>query len=184
MFSVKKISILIGILFLSISCSNNNVSQEAINTINKININPIGLSYNIKISYTDSTVTKAILIAQEHRDYSNLSLKYSEFPEGLEITFFDEKGNANYITADYGVLYNDTKLLSLNSNVKLETHDGSILKTDQLYWDAKTEWIFTDNPFTFKDSLYNVSGVKLDANKAFSILRTGGIEGTIIAQEQ
>ena len=70
------------------------------------------------MTYTDSAVVKAILTAPVNLDFTHLNFKYSEFPEGLKIIFFNSnKNEENTIVADYGILYNQTKIVDLQGNV-------------------------------------------------------------------
>ena len=81
---------------------------------------------------------QAILTAPKHVDYTNLSFRYAEFPEGLKVIFFDNDGNENEVLADYGILYDETKLIDLKGNVQLKSHDGSILTyQSNLFWDCR-----------------------------------------------
>ncbi len=158
------------------SCEDN---TKALSEINFESQEPLGTATNIRMVYTDSAKVQAILTAPIHLDFNNLSFKYSEFPDGLKVIFFDTNGNENEIIADYGILYEATKLIDLKGNVKLMSHDGSILSTQQLYWDSAQEWIFTEEPFTFKDKDYNFNAVRLDTNKEFSKFQTGNLIGTM-----
>ena len=124
---------------------------STLNQINRFNENPVGTAYDIRMTYTDSTVIKAILTAPINLDYTHLSFKYSEFPEGLKIIFYNNKNEENTLVADYGILYNQTKIIDLKGNVVLFSDDGSRLETDQMYWDSENEWLFTEQPFTFKN---------------------------------
>ena len=47
------------------------------------------------MTYTDSAVVKAILTAPVNLDFTHLSFKYSEFPEGLKIIFFNSNNDEN-----------------------------------------------------------------------------------------
>jgi len=105
---------------------------------------PLATANNIRMVYTDSLKIQAVLTAPKHIDYTNLSFRYSEFPEGLKVIFYDNLGNENEVLADYGVLYDETKLIDLKGNVQLKSHDGSILTTNQLFWDSQSEWLFTE----------------------------------------
>ena len=116
-------------------------------------------------------------------DYSNLSFEYAEFPKGLKVVFFDDRRNENTVTADYGLLYNATNLIDLRDNVVLESSDGSLLRTDQLFWDAENEWLFTERPFTFENQDYDLNAIRLDTNKEFSKFQTGKLTGTIAVSE-
>ena len=129
--------------------------------------------------YSDSLKIKAILKAPKHIDYSNLEFKFAEFPDGLELLFFDELGNQNKVIADYAILYTETKLIDLKGNVELKSYDGSLLKTNQLYWDSENEWLFTEQEFIFQDGKYDFSAKRLDGNKDFSKFFTGNLIGTV-----
>ena len=75
-------------LFCSCDLSNNQLIK-----LDSDEIAPAGTGYNIRMVYTDSTRVKAILEAPLYLDYSNLALPYSQFPEGLKVTFMDELMN-------------------------------------------------------------------------------------------
>ena len=177
MFKRILVIILMGLL---LSCENTDKLLQDITKREKI---PIGITYNIKIVYTDSTKVKAILTAPEHKDFTNLSFEYSEFTKGVKIVFFDNKDDSTEVIADYGILYTQTKIIDLRRNVKIKTQDGGLLETNQLYWNFENEWIFTEEPFQFKDSAYNINAVRLDANKEFTIFQTGKLQGTIKSRE-
>ena len=129
------------------SCDDSSTLLKQINTFNE---NPVGIAYNINMTYTDSASIKARLEAPVHLDFSHLSFKYSEFPDGLKVIFYNEQNQENTVYADYGILYNQTKIVDLQGNVVLLSYDGSRLETDQMYWDAEKEWLFTEEPFLFK----------------------------------
>jgi len=152
--------------------------------INQFNENPVGIAYDLRMTYTDSTVVKAILTAPINLDYTHLSFKYSEFPEGLKIIFYNNKNEENTVVADYGILYNQTKIIDLKGNVVLFSEDGSRLETDQMYWDSENEWLFTEQPFTFQNVNYDMTAIRLDTNKEFSKFQTGKLTGTMVFEEQ
>ena len=164
-----------------ISCDD---GSSTIMQINQFNENPIGIAYDIRMTYTDSAVVKAILTAPVNLDFTHLSFKYSEFPEGLKIIFFNSNNDENTLVADYGILYNQTKIVDLQGNVVLLSHDGSRLETDQMYWDAEKEWLFTEQTFTFKNINYDMAAIRLDTNKEFSKFQTGKLTGTMLVDEQ
>ena len=171
----KKIIILASILF-SISCEN---PELDFNTDTNFFESPLGIASNFRLVYTDSTKIQAILTAPIHLDYNHLSFKYSEFPEGLEVTFYNDNGEENKIYADYGIFYKSTKIVDLKKNVKLISNDGSELFTQQLFWDAENEWLFTEEKFTFKNIDYDIDAIRLDTNKEFSQFKTGKLTGLL-----
>ena len=164
-----------------LSCEDN---TKALKEINSSRQDPLGIASNIRMVYSDSLKIQAILKAPKHVDYSNLEFKFAEFPEGLEVLFFDKLGNQNKVVADYGILYNQTKIVDFKGNVVLLAHDGSRLETDQMYWDAEKEWLFTERPFDFENEDYDLAATRLDTNKEFSKFQTGKLTGTIALEEQ
>ena len=163
-----------------ISCDDN---TDALNEINTDRQDPLGTAKNIRMVYTDSIKVQAILTAPIHIDYTNLDFKYAEFPKGLKVIFFDDAGNENQVLANYGLLYNETRLIDLKGNVQLKSYDGSVLTTNQLFWDAENEWLFTEQEFTFQDNNYNFDALRLDTNKDFTKFQTGNLIGTISVSE-
>ena len=163
------------------SCDDSSTLLKQINTFNE---NPVGIAYNINMTYTDSASIKARLEAPVHLDFSHLSFKYSEFPDGLKVIFYNEQNQENTVYADYGILYNQTKIVDLQGNVVLLSYDGSRLETDQMYWDAEKEWLFTEEPFLFQNNDYNLAANRLDTNKEFSKFQTGKLSGTLAVEEK
>jgi LPS export ABC transporter protein LptC len=86
--------------------------------------------------------------------------------------------------ADYGILYNQTRIVDLQGNVVLLSNSGSRLETSQMYWDSEKEWLFTEQPFTFKSENEDMAATRLDTNKEFSKFQTGKLTGTMLVEEQ
>ena len=168
-------------VILYFSCDDGSSTLKQINQFNEI---PVGIAYDIHMTYTDSAEVKAILTAPLNLDYTHLSFKYSEFPEGLKIIFYNNDNEENTVVADYGILYNQTKIVDLQGNVVLLSDDGSRLETSQMYWDSEKEWLFTEQPFTFKNINYDMAAIRLDTNKEFSKFQTGNLTGTMLVKEQ
>lgn len=178
---ILKNGVLAFAVILFFSCDD---GSSTLKQINQFNENPVGIAYDIHMTYTDSAEVKAILTAPLNLDYTHLSFKYSEFPEGLKIIFYNNNNEENTVVADYGILYNQTKIVDLQGNVVLLSDDGSRLETSQMYWDSEKEWLFTEQPFTFKNIDYDMAAIRLDTNKEFSKFQTGNLTGTMLVKEQ
>ena len=178
-FLKKGFSVLAVTLFFSCDDGSSILKQ-----INQFNENPVGIAYDIRMTYTDSAKVKAILTAPINLDYTHLSFKYSEFPEGLKIIFYNDNNEENTVVADYGILYNQTRIVDLQGNVVLLSNSGSRLENSQMYWDSEKEWLFTEQPFTFKSENEDMAATRLDTNKEFSKFQTGKLTGTMLVEEQ
>ena len=85
-----------------VSCEDN---SQALKEINSNRQDPLGIATNIRMVYSDSLKIQAILTAPKHVDYSNLEFKFAEFPEGLEVLFFDKLGNKNKVIVKHLFFY-------------------------------------------------------------------------------
>ena len=91
-----------------------------------------------------------------------------EFPDGVEVDFFNEKQEKTTIVADYGIVYNQTDLIDLRGNVKVVTSDTTILNAQQLYWDQARSWVFTDKKYNIQMNNGALNdGEGFDANENF-----------------
>lgn len=140
--------------------------------IQKLNLKddlPVAEGININLVYTDSGKIVTNLLAPKLLDYSNFEFAYQEFPDGVEVRFYED-GKQSTVTSDYAMRYPETNIVDLRENVVLITTDGNTLNAEQLYWDQKNQWVFTDRPYriTFSDGSYN-DGEGFDANEDFTV---------------
>ena len=81
-------------------------------------------------------------------------------------------------------MYSKTNIVDLIGDVIIKNHDGSILKTSQIFWDPQQEWLFTEKKFDFKNDDYDIVGKRLDANRSFTIFKTGKLDGKVMVEDQ
>lgn len=161
----KSISILLFIL-LSFSLFSCESKFKEIQQINKVTFFPAGEAENMRLQYIDSGRVKAILLSPTMLDYSNVKYPFTEFPKGIHLTFFDADNNKNTVVADYAISYTKTELIDLQGNVVITTHDGKKLESDQLYFDQKNEWFFTEGKYkasTDKENFTKGVGIDFDS---------------------
>ena len=146
---------------------------------------PQAIGAGINLTYTDSGKVVATLKSEVMRDFSNKEFAFREFPEGLQVEFFDESGEKNTVTADYGIIYSETGLIDLQGNVVIITSDSTKLMADQLYWDEGNNWVFTDHPniIRFRNGALN-EGQGFDSNQEFSNFRSRSNIGVQIIEEE
>ncbi|MEM6718564.1 MAG: LPS export ABC transporter periplasmic protein LptC [Bacteroidota bacterium] len=164
--------------------------QDNFSEIQKLSYNkrfPVGEAENMFLIYTDSGKVKSTLRSPYNKDFSNQKFPFMEFPNGIVLEFFDEEGNKSIVTADYAILYSDTRLVDLQGNVVLTTHEGNILEAPQLYWDQDREWVFTEGEFKLSNTEYGVllQGTNgIDFNREFTIVEAHEIYDSTIPIEE
>lgn len=155
--------------------------------VKKINIEeliPAGKTENFVLRYTDSANLKAILKSPLNIDYTNQKFPYSEFPNGINIEFFDLKEGSTKVSANYAIVYYRTKIVSLEGNVVIESPDSTFVKSDQIFWDPDQEWLFTEEKIVFSSNDYNIRAEKMDADRSFKLLKTGKLDGSFLFEDQ
>ncbi len=162
----KSVTALLLIVVTLFSCEGN---YKNIQRLNLKDGAPIAIGKNINVKYTDSGKVVTNLISPLLHDYSNFNFPYQEFPEGLEVRFWNEENKRSVITSDYGIRYDETSIVDLRDNVVLRTSDSMVLHAEQLYWDQENKWVFTDRPYRiiFKDGSYN-DGASFDSSEDFT----------------
>ena len=138
------------------SCKNN---LKEVQQIGVLQNKPIGEAKNIDLRYTEAEDVEGKVVANlkspKMLDYSNRGFSFSEFPEGVNLSLYDENGEKNIILADYAIVYNKTDLIDLQGNVILITPQNDSLFADQLYYDQKREWLFTNQQVRLKSAASN-----------------------------
>lgn len=146
------------------SCKNNFKDVQQVGVLQNA---PIGEADTINLKYTDSFQLKANLLSPKLYDYSNRDFAFSEFPKGIELIIYDNDGNASKIFADYAISYSETDLIDLRGNVILATHKNDSLFTEQMYFDQKKEWVFTNENFKWRSEDLYLLGTSFDSDKDF-----------------
>ena len=135
--------------------------NDSFKQVQKIGISenePIGIEYNSNLKYTDSGRVSANLISTKMLDYSNRDFPFHQFTDGVTLFVFDKQNNKSTVKANIAFVYGKTDLIDMQDNVVITTHDNRVLKTNQLYYDQKREWLFTNKPVSFKTDQDLING--------------------------
>ncbi|MEL1243514.1 LPS export ABC transporter periplasmic protein LptC [Flavobacterium sp. DGU11] len=158
------IAVFAGLLF---SCESNLKDVQRINTVT---FSPAGETENINLKYTDSGKVKAILVSPLMKDFSNLQYGFNEFPKGVHVTLFDGPQKKTNVVSDYAIWYNKSDIIDLQGNVRITSDDGKVMETQQLYYDQKNEWFYTEKRFKFTDEKGSyIEGPGVDFSKDFKV---------------
>ncbi len=180
MISLKKYLILTPVLVVTITmfigCESNFKEVQKSNFSEFV---PSGEADKINLKYTDSGRITAVLISPKMREYASVDFPFTEFPKGINVTLYDKNGKKTYIRSDYATSYKPTNIIDLKGNVKINSQDGQTLETDQLYFDQKNEWFFTENSFKFTDPKGVSNGKGIDFSKDFKVINSQSIDGEV-----
>jgi LPS export ABC transporter protein LptC len=172
------VTIIMVTMFFSCSDSFNQVQKMGISENE-----PIGIAENINLKYTDSGRVTANLISPKMLDFTNRDFPYNEFPEGIALDIFDDENKKSVVVANYAIIYNETNLIDLQGNVVITTNDKRVLKTEQLFYDQKREWLFTNKPVTFISETDIIHGNGFDSNSKFTNAEVLEVTGNVTVED-
>ena len=178
---IRSIALLLCMAML-FSCNNDMRNLQQLSIQKKF---PQGEAYDFKLVYTDSTKVVAVVTSKLNKDFTNQRMPYSEFPKGVKVEFYDQARHKNIVEANYGIIYPSSDMVELRDNVVLTTYDGKKLKTSQLFWDQKEDWIFTDREFSFTDETKGTvtNGIGMDFDKKFSTVKAHKTTGILAIED-
>jgi LPS export ABC transporter protein LptC len=140
---------------------------------------PSGEADDFNLKYTDSGRITSVLISPKMLDYATARYPFTEFPKGINVTFFDKNQSKTYVRSDYAVTFKNTDIIDLQGNVRIWNDAGSKLETEQLYYDQKNEWFFTEKKFKFTDPKGTSRGEGVDFSKDFKVVNSQRVSGEI-----
>lgn len=111
--------------------------------------------------------------------------EYNEFPAGFEIIYYDNTGKEiSYISANYGIDYQQRKLMIARYNVIIKNYDtNEELYTENLVWDKKTKLIRSNTFVKLIMPDKTIFGDSMWANESFTEHEILNIKGEFDVNE-
>ena len=180
--SKNNIPLFVAIIFciLMMACESN---FRDVQKMGVSEFSPSGDADSINLKYTDSGRITANLISSKMLDYATVKFPFTEFPKGIHLTLFDKSGKQTIVVANYAISYKATNMIDLQGNVKISNQIGDQLETEQLYYDQKNEWFFTEKKFKFTTPKGVSYGEGIDFSKDFKKVNSKKISGEIQSDE-
>lgn len=112
-------------------------------------------SENLRIVMTENGRPSYIFEAPVVRGYTLAKEPYREFDEGvLIITFSDDSLSVkdSELRSNYAIYYENRELWEVRGDVEVRKSDGKELYTQQLFWNAQTDRIYSNVETTVVDN--------------------------------
>ncbi len=167
------------VVFLLFSCESNFKEVQKSNIAEFV---PSGEADSINIKYTDSGRIKSILVSSKMLDYSSVAFPFTEFPKGILVTLYDQSEKKTFVSSKYAVSFKNTNIIDLRGAVKITNETGQVFETEQLYFDKKNEWFYTEKTYKFSDPKGVSYGEGIDFSKDFKIINSQGVSGEVEKQ--
>ena len=147
---------------------------------------PIGIAKDAFHIYKDSGQITSKLITPLMHDFSNRkNHPYNEFPDGVKIINFENDGKDSVtVIGDYALTYSKTSISELKGNVVVINHtENSKLETEQLFWDQKNKYFFSEKKFTLTTQTDTIKGVGFESRENLDKWVSKNITGDIVTNE-
>ena len=100
-------------------------------------------SWNSTIVFSDSGQTRGILWAGHVLVFNNINKTF--LGDSIRVDFYNDQGqHTSYLTADSGVVDNNTNNLEAIGNVYVHSDSGTSLWTQKLFWNNNTQKVTSD----------------------------------------
>lgn len=128
---------------------------------------PVNTAININLVQSDSAIVRSQIKAAKQLEYENGNL---EFPDGIDIQFFDVEGNVTTtMKANKGYYLREDNLYKGVGDVQVENMEkDQSLKAEEIFWDPNKKKIYTEKFVTVRDGQTLFNGTGMEADESFS----------------
>ena len=118
---------------------------------------------------SDSGIIRYRITTPHWSIYDRADTQYWDFPQGLRFERFDPEYNIDAeIECDRALYFNDLELWQLNDNVRAVNLEGEEFLTEELFWNQKTEEVYSDSAITINQKGQTIYGIGFHSNQTFT----------------
>lgn len=140
---------------------------------------------DIHLIYSDSARIVLDIKAKKVEKFSYAPKPYTEFPEGMQVVFFNNFPDTNsFILCNYAIQHEQERYWEAKDNVIAQNSKGERLNTEYLVWDEAKETIYSDKPVTITTEEDIIFGEGFESDQTFSNWQISKVKGTIILDDE
>jgi LPS export ABC transporter protein LptC len=156
-------NVCVGLLFFLLNSCREDVDSASIQVYD----GPVNTAINIHLIESDSAIIRSDIKAPMQLEFKNGNI---EFPEGIEIQFFEKDGSlGTTLRADKGYYLKSENLYKGVGDVQVKNLiKDQQLKTEEIFWSRNDQKIYTDKFVTVQEQQTIFNGTGLEADQSFS----------------
>ena len=140
----------------------------------------VEIAEGVTIRYSDSAQVKVVIEAPIMLNHLDPSDPHQEFPNGLEVTFFDLlQDTSSTLTAKRGKVYQRGGEVIVRDSVVWQSVNNEMLETEELIWNQRDELIFTNKFVVITQPDAILYGYGFEAPQDFSTARIKQVTGRV-----
>jgi LPS export ABC transporter protein LptC len=158
--------------------------ENDINEVNKLfskDETLVETALGVEMLYSDSAVLKLRILTPKMLRHLDSKDPMQEFPEGLEIEFYDNNGEkaTSSLTAKYAQKFENDNKFIVRDSVVWNGSNGEHLETEELIWEEETDKVHTNKFVIVRRPDEIIYGHGFESNQKFTQWRIRAIEGRI-----
>ena len=146
----------------------------------KTDINPLDIpdqeSWNSTVSFSDSGNVVAILDAGYMGHFEGKG--YIKIDSGAKVDFYKNGQVVSTLTGKHGLVLDSTKDIEILDSVVVINKEGSILKTEKLFWNNKEQRVYSDKFVSIKTPTEDIQGIGFESDQNLQNYRIYKVTGT------
>jgi len=165
------------LLFLLTSCENDLEDIKSVATPDELKYETMT---NVELLYSDSAIIRVKVMGAKMFRYLDINTPRQEFPEGIKVDFFDQRGRTqSELTARYALRFEKKNEITVRDSVVWESKKNEKLETEELIWDEKLNKVYTKKFVKITRPGEIVYGYGFEANQDFTRWEINAITGRI-----
>lgn len=145
---------------------------------------PVMQTIGVESLISDSGVIRYKIIAEEWLIYDKTDPPYWAFEKGVYLEQFNEElVTEATIKADTAYYYDPKKLWELRGNVHIENLKGEKFDTELLFWNQKTERVYSEKKIRIEQSDKIITGQGFESNQQLTDYTIHSTEGIFYIEE-
>lgn len=170
-------SFLFLFIFLLTSCENDLDEIKSVATSDELKYETMK---NVELLYSDSAIIRVKVMGDKMFRYLDVNTPKQEFPEGIQVDFFDPSGRTqSELTAKYALRFEKKNEIIVKDSVVWESKKMEMLETEELIWDEKLNKVYTKKFVKITRPGEIVYGYGFEANQDFTRWEINAITGRI-----
>ncbi|MEO1627455.1 MAG: LPS export ABC transporter periplasmic protein LptC [Bacteroidota bacterium] len=138
------------------------------------------VAYDVELLYSDSAVMRVSIKAPVMYRYLDNNNPRAEFPNGVQVDFFNDAGKREgFLTSKYALRLDDRQQIIVRDSVVWQNRRKEMLESEELIWDERSRKVSTKKfvKITRPDEI--IYGYGLMADQDFTSSRIEAVQGRI-----
>lgn len=138
---------------------------------------------DVEIFYSDSADVKVKIISPLMINHTRLENLRKEFPEGLEVWFYEKNRLTSKLHANYAVRYDRKYRIEASDSVVVFNEQNQRMVTERLVWDERKKTITSDTLVCIYTEDEELCGYGFKANQDFTKWSLNNTKGSFYADD-